>query len=326
MTSNEVGIVVIGRNEGDRLINGLRSAKNHTDAAVVYVDSGSTDGSAAAAARLGASVVNLDMTRPFSAARARNEGFAALIASNPNIRFVQFVDGDCELVPGWLDQASSFLSDRIDVAVVCGRRRERHPEASIYNRLCDIEWDTPVGEAVVCGGDAMIRSDAFKSVGGYRSQLIAGEEPELCLRLRELGWKIWRLDAEMTKHDAAITHFSQWWVRMVRSGYAYAEVSRLHLRSKFRIFAQQVTRAVVWGGLVPLAICLGMIFHPVAVIGTLLYPIQVCRIAINRGYDKSMSWPYAIFMMVAKFAEFQGVLKFHLQRMSGRTISPIEYK
>ena len=120
MTSNEVGIVVIGRNEGDRLINGLRSAKNHTDAAVVYVDSGSTDGSAAAAARLGASVVNLDMTRPFSAARARNEGFAALIASNPNIRFVQFVDGDCELVPGWLDQASSFLSDRIDVAVVCG--------------------------------------------------------------------------------------------------------------------------------------------------------------------------------------------------------------
>src|SRR4029078_12585403 len=182
MISNELGIVVIGRNEASRLVNCLNSVKRQTNAEVIYVDSGSTDDSPAAAVHLGTKVVNLDISPRFSAARARNEGFAALVELNPNVRFVQFVDGDCELVPGWLEAALEFFARLNDGAVVCGRRRERHPETSIYNRLCDIEWNTPIGEATACGGDAMIRSDAFKSIGGFRSMLIAGEEPELCLR------------------------------------------------------------------------------------------------------------------------------------------------
>ena len=326
MTSRDLGIVVIGRNEGIRLINCLKSVKSGSDVDTIYVDSGSTDGSVAAAAQLGVSVVNLDMSQPFSAARARNEGFAALLARNPDVRFVQFVDGDCELVPGWLDTALVFLKQRTDVAIACGRRRERHPEASVYNRLCDIEWDTPVGEATVCGGDTMIRAEAFKAVGGFRAQLIAGEEPELCLRLRENGWKIWRLDAEMTKHDAAITRFSQWWVRMVRSGYAYAEISRLHKHSKFRIFAEQVRRAVVWAGLIPLGIVFGILFYPAVAAGILIYPLQVLRMALRRGYAQSMSWTNALFTLVAKIPELQGVLKFQARRLSGRSIAPIEYK
>lgn len=325
MFSNNIGIVVIGRNEGERLINCLKSAKS-SNVDLVYVDSGSIDGSVAAATRLGVSIVNLDMTKPFSAARARNEGFEALVGLNPNMRFVQFVDGDCELVPGWLDIGLLFLEHRTDVAVVCGRRRERHPDASIYNRLCDVEWDTPIGETFACGGDAMMRSEAFKAVGGYRNQLIAGEEPELCLRLRELGWKVWRLDAEMTRHDAAITRFSQWWVRTTRSGYAYAEIARLHKRSKLRIYAERVTRAIIWGGLIPIGIFLGILFHPAAAAGIMIYPIQICRIALRRGDDKSINWTYAIFMIIAKFAELQGFLKFQLRRLSGQSISPIEYK
>ena len=326
MISNELGIVVIGRNEGARLVNCLNSVKRQTNAEVIYVDSGSTDDSPAAAVHLGTKVVNLDISRPFSAARARNEGFAALVELNPNVRFVQFVDGDCELVPGWLEAALEFLASRNDVAVVCGRRRERHPETSIYNRLCDIEWNTPIGEATACGGDAMIRSDAFKSIGGFRSMLIAGEEPELCLRLREVGWKIWRLDAEMTRHDAAITHFSQWWRRTVRSGYAYAEIARLHKNSKLRIYAQEAKRAIVWGGLVPVAIGLGTLVHPAAVFAILIYPAQAYRIAMRQSGDKSTSWAYALFIVIAKFAELQGLLKFQLRRLSGRAGQLIEYK
>ena len=174
-------------------------------------------------ARLGATVVKLDTSRPFNAARARNEGFATLTAQNRNIRFVQFVDGDCELDGNWLATAVPFLSGRNDVGVVCGRRRERHPEKSVYNALCDLEWDTPIGEAAACGGDSLVRADAFKAVGGFDARLIAGEEPELCARLRQAGWKIWRLDAEMTCHDAAMTRFGQWWKRAVRSGYGYAQ-------------------------------------------------------------------------------------------------------
>ena len=232
MIANELGIVAIGRNEGQRLINCLNSIRAEAKVPTVYVDSGSTDRSSEAAAGLGVTVVNLDMARPFTAARARNEGYAALLKLQPNTRFVQFIDGDCELVSGWLETALEFFAQRSDVAVVCGRRRERHPETSIYNRLCDVEWDTPIGEATACGGDAMIRAEALQAARGYRNELIAGEEPEFCLRLRKLGWKIWRLDAEMTRHDAAMTRFAQWWRRTVRSGYAYAEIAQLHKNSK----------------------------------------------------------------------------------------------
>lgn len=117
------------------------------------------------------------MTQPFTAARARNEGFACLHRLMPSVRYVQFVDGDCEVVAGWLPAAQAFLDQHPEVAVVCGRRRERYPTRSIYNQLCDLEWDTPVGQAKACGGDALMRADAFVQVNGYRADLIAGEEP-----------------------------------------------------------------------------------------------------------------------------------------------------
>jgi GT2 family glycosyltransferase len=326
MISDELGIVAIGRNEGKRLINCLNSIRAEAKVPTVYVDSGSTDRSSEAAAGLGVTVVNLDMARPFTAARARNEGYAALLKLQPNTRFVQFIDGDCELVSGWLGTALEFFAQRSNVAVVCGRRRERHPETSIYNRLCDVEWDTPIGEATACGGDAMIRADALQAARGYRNELIAGEEPEFCLRLRKLGWKIWRLDAEMTRHDAAMTRFAQWWRRTVRSGYAYAEIAQLHKNSKLRIYAQEVRRAIAWGGLLPLVICMGLLVHPAAGLGTFIYPLQVCRIAMRKSGDRSTAWTYASFLVIAKFAELQGVLKFQLRRLSGQAISLIEYK
>src|SRR5581483_941040 len=205
MLPNHVGIVVIGRNEGERLIGCLSSVSH--EGTLIYVDSGSSDGSVAAAEKMGASVVKLDLNLPFTAARARNEGFAALKALRPNVRFVQFIDGDCILVDGWLEKALMFLEQRANAAIVCVRRREHEPSPSIYNLLCELEWNTPVGQTLACGGDALVRVAAFEQVGGFRPQLIAGEEPELCVRLREKGWKIWRLDAEMTQHDAAMTRF-----------------------------------------------------------------------------------------------------------------------
>ena len=130
----------------------------------------------------------------------------------------------------------------------------------------------------------------------------------------------------MTRHDAAITRFNQWWVRTVRSGYAYAEVSRLHKHSKFRIFAENVRRAVIWAGLIPLGIIFGVLFHPAAAVGILVYPLQILRMAFRRDYAQSASWINAFFTLVGKFPELQGILKFQARRLSGRSIPPIEYK
>lgn len=184
------------------------------------------------------------MAQPFTAARARNAGIAQL---PENVELVQFLDGDCVLQEGWLAQAQAFLTARQDVAVVCGRRREMYPQVSVYNQLIDGEWDTPIGEARACGGDALMRVDALRAVGGYRDDLVAGEEPEMCLRMRQAGWTIWRLDAEMTAHDAQITRISQWWKRTKRAGHAFAEGAALHGAPPERHWVSETRRALIWG-------------------------------------------------------------------------------
>ncbi|NDW02679.1 glycosyltransferase family 2 protein [Salipiger sp. PrR002] len=217
---HDVVAIVIGRNEGERLRACLTSVQSEI-ARVIYVDRGSDDGSQALAEAVGVELVNLPMHLPFTAARARNAGFAKAAAiAGPS--YVQFIDGDCILQPGWIETASRFLASTPDCAVVCGRRRERFPEISIYNRLMDAEWATPPGRTKACGGDTMVRASAFAEVDGFNAAFIAGEEPELCVRLRTCGWSIWRLDEEITLHDADMHSWRQWWQRSRRGGSACA--------------------------------------------------------------------------------------------------------
>ncbi len=322
---HDVGVVVIGRNEGARLVRCLESLASQATR-LVYVDSNSTDDSVALARRLGAQVQVLDPAVPFTAARARNAGWRALLALHPQLRGVQFVDGDCEVHSDWIATAAAYLNSHSDVAAVAGRRRERFPDATIYNRLCDIEWDTPIGPALACGGDALMRTEALQAVDGFRDDLIAGEEPELCVRLRAAGWQIHRIDAEMTLHDAAMTRFGQWWKRTMRGGYAFAEGAHLHGR-EHNHWVREARSAAIWGLLLPLAIVAGaMLWSPWALIALALYPMQMLRMALKAPAATPSRWQRAFFLVLGKFAEGAGWLKFHALRLSGARGRLIEYK
>jgi GT2 family glycosyltransferase len=321
-----LGAVVIGRNEGERLRRCLQSLA-HASVRVVYVDSGSTDGSVALARSLGASAHALDLARPFTAARARNAGASALAQESPGLELIQFVDGDCELAPGWLAAAADFLRGRPDVAAVCGRLRERFPDASVYNLLCDLEWDTPVGSTKACGGIALMRAAAFRSAGGFREELIAGEEPELCVRLRAAGWLVWRLDAEMALHDAAMTRFGQWWMRSVRTGFAFAEGASLHGAAPERHWVRESRRAWFWGLGLPLLTLVGVgAVGPIAWVALALYPLQVLRLYLGGAGSARARRARAFFLVLGKFAEVVGQLKFLAGRLSGSRNRLIEYK
>jgi len=322
----DVAVVAIGRNEGERLKACLRSVVGSV-ARVVYVDSGSTDDSVALARSLGVDVVQIDMSVPFTAARARNAGWRRVREIAPDVTLVQFVDGDCAVADGWLVKAAQFLKARPDVASVCGRRRERHPDRSIYNRLCDIEWDTPVGEVKACGGDVMTRTDALESVGGYRDASIAGEEPELCVRLRAAGWRIWRLSAEMTAHDAGMTKFTQWWKRSMRTGYSYAEGSHLHGASPERHKVRESRSAWLWGLVLPLGIASASALAGPEVLWALLaYPAQMIRLHLRSPNPRRARMWWAFFIVIGKFAEAAGQLRFVAMHWSGRRARLIEYK
>ncbi len=326
----QIGLVAIGRNEGQRLGQCLVSATNKV-VRVVYVDSGSTDGSLELARSLGADTVELDLSTPFTAARARNEGFARLLELAPDIEFVQFVDGDCELVDGWLDRAYNELTAKPNVAAVCGRRRERYPAATIYNQLCDIEWDTAIGETKACGGDSMIRTAAFQQVEGFNPALIAGEEPEMCLRLRQKGWKILRLDAEMTLHDAQMTNFTQWWKRSQRAGYAYAEGSWMHGRTPDRHWVKETKSIWLWGLIIPaLALTMALPTKGWSLLLLTGYPLITYRTynyyLKHRDITTKDAAIYAFSCILAKFPQLQGQLQFHQRRLLGQQSKLIEYK
>ncbi|MBK6005160.1 glycosyltransferase [Ramlibacter ginsenosidimutans] len=319
--AQRIGIVVIGRNEGARL-KACLAAIPFQACEVVYVDSGSTDGSQEFAARCGAAVVTLDQALPFTAARARNAGMTALLARAPATEFVQFLDGDCELNSGWLRQAVAFLGAHPAHAVVCGRVREREPQRSVFNRLCDLEWDTPVGEAKACGGNAMLRVAAFQAVGGFRETLIAGEEPELCVRLRRAGWRVHRLGAEMVLHDAAMTRFSQWWRRTTRSGYAFAEGAWLHGGSSERHWVREVLRALFYGGLFPLSVLLlALAVAPAWLLLLAVYPAQILRLSRGQG-----GFTRAFYLVLGRFPEFLGAMRFIGRTMAHGPVRLIEYK
>jgi glycosyltransferase involved in cell wall biosynthesis len=318
------GAVVIGRNEGERL---KRCLKSLSRAVTIYVDSGSTDGSVQSAREHGAQVIELDRQRPFTAARARNAGFHKVTSAAPELAYVQFVDGDCEVVDGWTRTAASFLEQHSDIAAVCGRRRERFPTQSVYNWLCDREWAGPPGEARVFGGDVMVRAAALQAVGGYRDDMIAGEDPELAFRLRSSGWRIWRLADEMTLHDAAMTRFSQWWKRSMRAGYAYALGAHLHGAAAERYFVWEWRRAWLWGLWLPVA-CLatGLLLPPWGWAAWLVYPAQILRQTIRHGGSLKERVTVAAFQTLARFAEALGQIRFLRDRLFGSPTQIIEYK
>jgi GT2 family glycosyltransferase len=311
----DVAIVVIGRNEGERLKRCLASLPGTRQA--VYVDSGSTDGSCEMARAMDVDVLGLDARAPFTAARARNEGFARIRERAPDVEYVQFVDGDCELAPGWLEPAAGFLGARPDVAVVCGRLRERDPQRSVYNLLSDIEWDQPAGEALACGGIALVRASAFAGVGGFRPGMVAGEEPELCVRLRAAGWRIWRLDAEMATHDAAMTRFGQWWQRTKRAGYAFAEGAALHGGTPERHWVRESRSALFWAGVVPAAVIAAVAAWGAWGLCLLaVYPLQVVRLALRGKRGARANWWRALFLVLGKFPEMLGQIEY---RNGGRS-------
>ncbi|NCB26472.1 MAG: glycosyltransferase [Bacteroidia bacterium] len=325
------GIVVIGRNEGERLYRCLLSILRETDCDIlVYVDSGSTDGSVELAHSLGLNIVSLDKRTPFSAGRARNEGFSFLVNRYPELRLIQFVDGDCELCEGWFETACDYLSLADHCGVVAGRTIEKYPERSLYNLLCDLEWRTAFGSVPSCGGIFMVRSQLFREVGGFNPAVSAGEEPELCFRLRQLGWEIHRLDVFMVIHDAAMTHFAQWWKRSVRSGYAYAQGYALHGKSPEKYYLKDSMRIWLWGLLVPgLILTMSVLADSRWLALLVVYPIQIWRMATaanKRFNNMHHSFLFTFFTVLAKWPQLCGQILFWTRKVRTASSLLIEYK
>lgn len=324
---NQIGVVVIGRNDGARLGDCLRAA-GVGDFPVVYVDSGSTDGSVTLAESFGVRVVVLE--KPFTAARARQAGLAYLLERLPGLEYVQFLDGDCIMDGAWLPVASKYMEACPRIGGISGRRIEQRCEALFYSRLLDIDWDQPAGEAEHVGGDSLLRVAALRQVDGWAGELIAGEDPDISFRMRDQHWQIMRLQDLMTTHDANMHHFSEYWRRAVRSGHAYAEVGFKHRRGAGKRWVWKTIGILFYGMLLPLLSLLGLWrFWPFTLLVGLVYArmfISMVRMCRGRGRNWGLSLAYASLNAICKVANVLGVIKYWWGRARGQRSTLIEYK
>jgi len=327
-----LSVVVIGRNEGERLVRCLRSvAKMHLvgpPPVIIYVDSASSDGSAERAAQLGAKVISTAPEHP-SAAAGRNAGWRATQSE-----IVLFLDGDMTLAPDFVLQSiDEFRDPRI--GVVFGDCRENDPQSSIYNRILDLDWIAQVGPVEYCGGAALIRRELLERIGGYNERLLAAEDTELCSRIRATGSTILHVDRPMVGHDLAIMRFSQYWRRAVRSGYAYAEVAERISPNDSPVWYRNARRNRIQGAAMVALIAGGPI---VAIAIRSLLPILlvfeiVAALAIRTAIRSH--WKNAPLMTrllhglhshLVQVPLLVGQLKYQLDRSRGRSPELIEYK
>ncbi|PCJ30691.1 MAG: glycosyl transferase [Gammaproteobacteria bacterium] len=327
----KVGVVVIGRNEGKRLSLCLESM-GQLECAKIYVDSCSVDDSVAIAESYKIDVIELDLDRPLSAARARNEGFKRLLELEPEVEFVQFIDGDCTLLENWLELASQALEKDSQRAAVIGHLFERNIEASSYNRLCALEWCSSPGDLTdfgAFGGISMIRVSVFKELEGFNSNVIAGEDSELGVRMGLSGYKVTKLDSPMATHDANILRFSQWWKRSVRAGHAIGQRAFINGESAHKDCIKERNSTLFWGLIIPLLIAVFFSLtqgYSLLLMGAYFYLCyRVVRFRLKQGDSLDDAWFYTKFLLLSKFANMVGLIKFYFNKLSER-YEIIEYK
>jgi glycosyltransferase involved in cell wall biosynthesis len=218
-----LSFVVIGLNEAAHLAESIESlfqqGFDRREIEILYVDSESDDGSPEVARRAGVDRVLTIPRAIANAARARNAGLAEVRAP-----FVQFVDGDTRIEPDWGRIGVEALIADTTLVGVEGSLREKDPNASIYNAVCELDWPSSPGEIDYVGGNGLYRVAPLREAEGFDARMRVGEEPELGVRLRARGWKMRHIHAPMARHDLELFSLKEYLYRAYTGGKACALV------------------------------------------------------------------------------------------------------
>jgi glycosyltransferase involved in cell wall biosynthesis len=197
----KLSIVLIGRNEEQFISKSIESAlscrKLFPDTEIVFVDSASTDRSIEIAMNYPIRIIQLRPEWRLCVAAGRYLGFL-----HSHGEYVLFCDGDAQLEPNWVDQAIQFMDTNAEYGGVAGvldeeyvdRYGTRHGGATnvFGQNLLSVRQDCKL-----LGGIAMYRLKAMQLAGPVNPHLPTAEDHELCMRIRNQGFKLARIQGRM---------------------------------------------------------------------------------------------------------------------------------
>lgn len=200
----------------ERTLNSIAVAAEGLDLEIIVADSLSTDRTAALAWQLGATVVQLKSAADRSCGVGAQLGFVEAAGE-----YIMILDGDMELVPGFLQRSLSLLMSRPDLAGVGGQLQEMNTQNRVFiNRLERNSSLRAVGPVDRLDGGGLYRAAAIHDVGYFTHRgLHSCEELELGCRLSAAGWRLWRIEAPSVRHlGHSLPRYSLLW-RRVKSRY-----------------------------------------------------------------------------------------------------------
>lgn len=239
-----ITVVIKALNEQGRIAAALESALAAVaplGGEVVLADSASTDATVRIAARYPVRVVTL------AHADERCCGIGPQLGwQHARGEYVYVMDGDMQLLPGFLEQALAFLAQHPEVAGVGGRVLELNDESLEYRERAERsrtrEAHRHPGPVDRLDGGGLYRRRAVEEAGWLSDRnLHSYEEFDLAARLRARGWKLWRLPADAVSHEGHHSPPYALLARRWRSRYACgggellrAALGRPHLRLVLR--------------------------------------------------------------------------------------------
>ncbi|TDT72439.1 glycosyl transferase family 2 [Hypnocyclicus thermotrophus] len=324
MIQNSIDIVIIGLNAEKTIVRCLNSIegviKVNSDKKikVYYVDGGSVDNTLLLVSRYKfVNILKFNKKNPTPGAQ-RNFGW-----QQGKGEYVQFIDSDTTLELSWFNEALNFIKKDDKIGAVCGKRVELYPYISFYNWIGNIEWNPKFGNVLEFGGDVFIKREVLEKTNGYKDSLIAGEDPELSYRIRNLGYKILKIDRVMTYHDLAMINFRQYLKRSFRSGYAFAEINYMYKD----MWGQELKRILVRGGISLILFIIALLFVIIdyritlfAILSSLLLLFRprlflVSKFMILYNLNKDEGKKYAWHVSLVVLPQFLGSIRFYLGKL-----------
>lgn len=201
MTAPEVDVIVPVLDGGEALTACLVALSSQTlhPSSVIVVDNGSSDGSAARARELGATVVT-EVRR--SSYAARNRGIRASDAP-----VVAFTDVDCRPSPNWLEAAVRAL-EAGELSMVAGRITQVGVSslASRYDARIQMDQRAYVERLQSAAtANLVVRREVFDAVGLFDPRLRSGGDVEFTRRAVAAGYALGYEDSAEVLHATRTT-------------------------------------------------------------------------------------------------------------------------